>query len=243
MKRTNILKIISYVVIILILSCNCNTNKAKENKIFDEKEKKLINLAISDLENAYQWVIQYAIMTYYENIDGESRIIDKLHKDFYVGLYSTIAVDSYDGYLAEFTLKARGIGYYTRCYNRIIYDDFVYEYWCVEINGLPWSGVDNVFNRNYYFIIAKAENERAKREIIKKETQFFDKYVIDENKVIEFPMDMKSLYRLGAWIYPGNFKDSELKNFMVIIDPKTKEYIEVPLDYYEKMKKWWEFWK
>ena len=38
---------------------------------------------------------------------------------------------------------------------------------------------------------------------------------IDENISLEFPTDLRSLYRLKAWLFPRNFKDSDLKTYKV----------------------------
>ncbi len=109
----------------------------------------------------------------------------------------------------------------TECLLRTEYKSEIYEYWAVK----EWKTGLYVQAK---FVIAKSPTLDGKRKILHTSDQFFEKYEIDKDFSVTFPVDdLKTLYHLKAWEYPGNFKDSDLKNFQVYITLE-KKYEKIP---------------
>ena len=72
------------------------------------------------------------------------------------------------------------------------------------------------------FVIAKAPTLDGKREIIHTTDQFIEKYEIDKDFSVVFPVDnLGILYGLKAWDFPENFKNSNLNEFIVDVSDKA----------------------
>ena len=55
---------------------------------------------------------------------------------------------------------------------------------------------------------------------MKESDQFIESYS-GGNKLIRLPLDdMELLYDMQAWLFPGNYKNSDLKNKQVVMDNK-----------------------
>ncbi len=81
--------------------------------------------------------------------------------------------------------------------------------------GKPWSGQ---VPRSEFFVV-RTKQIYGSREILKQSDQFFDRHEVDNGKEIKLPVDdMKLLYDLRAWSFPENYKNSDLKNIVVVID-------------------------
>ncbi len=130
----------------------------------------------------------------------------------------------------------------TECFLRSEYKKEIYEYWAIK-----QSTFRRYQNETDYvpikFVIAKASALNGKRTILHTSNQFFEKYEIDKEFSVVFPMDdLKILYFLGAWFYPDNFKSSDLKNFQVLAIGGRK-YKKGPWPPPPPPKRFWEFWK
>lgn len=104
----------------------------------------------------------------------------------------------------------------TECFLRTEYKGVMYEYWVVK----EWK-------RGLYdqakFIVAKAAALNAQRTIIHTSDQFIERYEIDKEFSVVFPIEnLRTLYGLEAWLYPDHYKNSNLKDFEVIMPEKGK---------------------
>ncbi len=121
----------------------------------------------------------------------------------------------------------------TECYLRAEYKGEIYEYWVIKEYTLRSN------YRQAKFIIVKAVALNSERVVIHSCSQFVEKYKIDEEFSVVFPIeDMKILKDLGAWAYRDNFKYSNLKDFAVL-EPEMGKYVKKPMS----PKRFWEFWK
>ncbi len=109
----------------------------------------------------------------------------------------------------------------TECLLRTDYKGEIYEYWVIR----EWkTGI----YRQAKFVIAKADALNSERTILHTSDQFFEKYEIDKDFSVVFPIDdLKTLYHLKAWHFPDNYKNSDLKNFQVFVK-REKKYKKVP---------------
>ncbi len=138
----------------------------------------------------------------------------------------------------------------TECFLRTEFKGEIYEYWVVK----EW--IPGIFVQAK-FVIAKAPTLDGKREIIHTADQFIDKYDIDKDFSVVFPVDnLGILYNLKAWDFPDNYKNSNLNEFIVGFSDKAVEKFDrgesikdMPDKYlFEKFpwpppKRFWEFWK
>jgi hypothetical protein len=104
----------------------------------------------------------------------------------------------------------------TECFLRTEYKGEIYEYWVVK----EWKTGIYVQAK---FVIAKAPTLNGKRKIIHTTDQFIEKYEIDKDFSVVFPVDnLRTLYNLQAWDFPDNYKNSNLNEFKVFMPEKGK---------------------
>ncbi len=104
----------------------------------------------------------------------------------------------------------------TDCFLRTEYNGEIYEYWVVK----EWK--TGIYHQSK-FVIAKAPTLNGKCKIIHTSYQFIEKYEIDKDFSVVFPIDdLEVLYDLQAWYYPDNYRNSDLNDFQVIMYKKGK---------------------
>lgn len=87
----------------------------------------------------------------------------------------------------------------------------------MKVDGTEWADVKS----RAEFYVVKTDTVYGKREVLKSSNQFIEGYEVADGYLIKFPQDdLRVLYELQAWLYPENFKNSDLKNKQVVMDDK-----------------------
>lgn len=171
------------------------------------------NKMIENMKSAGHWVIGEGASTFAGG--GKEAMHRKLVDTWGVSLWAEPSVET-DRYLARFIIHARGIAYDIHdLYRERIGDDF-YEFWLIKVAAKEWSGERG---RSVFFV-TKTQDAYGKREILKESDQFIESYSVGD-ALIRLPLDdMELLYDMQALLFPGNYKNSDLKNRQVVMDDK-----------------------
>ena len=171
------------------------------------------NKMSENMNSAGHWIIREGVNTFSDG--GKEAIHRKLVDDWGVQIWVDPWVET-DRYLAQFRIKARGINYDIHNLHREKVGDVFYEFWLIKVAAKEWSGERD---RSAFFV-TKTDDVYGKREIVKESDQFIESYS-GGNKLIRLPLDdMELLYDMQAWLFPGNYKNSDLKNKQVVMDNK-----------------------
>ncbi|MEX2961984.1 hypothetical protein [Microbulbifer sp. TYP-18] len=167
--------------------------------------------SIESLKQASVWVIEEGIRTFSQR--GKEAIFKKLIDEWGVQLWVDPWVET-DVYLARFAVKARGINYEILNLDRTKIGANLYEFWIVKVTAVEWSGESD----RTMFYVTKTDSVYGKREILTSSDQFIQSYTVDSENTIEFPVnDSKILFDMQAWLFPKNYKSSNLKNIEAIM--------------------------
>ncbi len=171
------------------------------------------NKMIKNMKVAGRWIISDGVRTF--STGGKNAIHRKLVDDWGVQIWVDPWVET-DRYLAQFRIKARGIHYDIHNLHREKIDNGIYEFWLIKVAAREWSGE----HERSVFFITKTRETYGQREILKESDQFIESYSVGE-KEIRLPLDdMELLYDMQAWLFPDNYKNSDLKDKKVIMDGK-----------------------
>ena len=90
----------------------------------------------------------------------------------------------------------------------------------IEGVGLRAEYTPTVNSDDGVFFVAKATDIHGSREIVEKSDQFISEYLlVERGREFVLPVDdLRLLYDMEAWLYPGNYRDSELKSRKVSMD-------------------------
>lgn len=188
-----------------------NSECGNGNSVNDEFYK---NKMIKNLNAASIWLIEEGVHTF--NKSGKNGIHRKLVDKWGVQIWVDPWIES-ERYINGFWIKARGINHEVINFHREIYQGVIYEFWVVKVDGKEWVDVKS----RAEFHVVKTDKKYGKREILKSSNQFIEKYNIVEGYSIKFPQDnLQILYELQAWLYPENYKNSDLKNKQIVMDGK-----------------------
>ena len=178
-------------------------------------EEALINRAVTDLNAASRWVIEEGIPVYSQQ--GMKVFKRKLRDEWVVGHYGIKPYLEERGYMARFSIKARGINHSIRNLYREQVGDAFYEFWVVNVTALDWAGVDN----RAEFFVTKTQEVYGVREILTQSDQFLPSYRIAGGREIVFPVDdLMVLYNMQAWEFPDNYRGVDINAMKVFVDRK-----------------------
>lgn len=195
-------------------------------KTDSEHFKKMEELAI--------WFIETGIGQYYERKGKNNYKLRPGDEEWFVNYPDAIWISDYiekQGYfdgIAEIEKNRKiariifGFDRYrlmnmTECFLRTDFKGEIYEYWVVKEwkTGFEYSQAK--------FIIARTTALNGQRTILHTSDQFIEKYEIDKEFSVLFPIDdLRTLYGLQAWHFPDNFKNSNLNEFQVFMPEKGK---------------------
>lgn len=165
-----------------------------------------------NLKNASTWLIQDGVKMFSEK--GKKGLHRKLVDEWGVLLWVDPWVES-ERYIDSFWIKARGINYQVTNFQRESLSSGIYEFWIVKINGTDWSGE---LPRSVFYV-TKTDDIYGHREILKTSDQFIESYTVNNDTKIDFQTDEpKKLYEMQAWLFPENYKESDLKNTEAIMN-------------------------
>lgn len=203
-----------------------------------ERLQTMDNLHLNNMQKISSWFIETAIGQYYVRKGKEVYKAKPGHPEWLedypdvAWIYDYLKIRGYAWGVPEIERNRtiarcrQAFGRYdlfneTECFLRSEYKGEIYEYWVVK----EWkTGI----YLQAKFVIAKAPTLNGKRKIIHTSDQFIEKYEIDKEFSVVFPIDdLKALYHLKAWEYPDNFKNSDLKNFQVFVT-REKKYEKIP---------------
>lgn len=216
------------VIFVCFSGCEDHVNPTKEysnsnqsnREVKTEFPQKYVNDKVRLLNISY-WFIEEGLSLYYLTND-KTAIKNYVLKQGAL-LYGQTAIEEY-GLIAQFVPQTQFYRNSVMCYKRQEERESVYEYWVIK----EW-GINSILKyRNCSFLITKSKNTKGKRTILYVSDQFFDFYKVDQNISIYFPTDLEAIYRLKAWDFPGNFRNSELLKFKVVYS-KDKGFQKVPL--------------
>jgi hypothetical protein len=194
-----------FVVILMSISA-CGNAEMKDEELYKKK-------SIENMKVASVWVIEEGVRTFSK--EGKEGVFRKLLDEWGVQLWVDPWVES-DVYMARFAVKARGINYEILNLHRTTISSNLYEFWIVKVTGADWSGESS----RSKFYITKTDDIYGHREILKESDQFIESYSVGD-ALIRLPLDdMELLYDMQAWLFPGNYKNSDLKNRQVVMDDK-----------------------
>lgn len=170
------------------------------------------NKMIENMNSAGHWMIREGISTFADG--GKEAVHRKLVDDWGVQIWVDPWIET-DRYLAQFRIKARGINYDIHNLHREKVGDDFYEFWIIKVAAKEWSGERD---RSIFFV-TKTQDVYGQREIVKESDQFIESYSVVDT-LISLPLDdMKLLYDMQAWLFPENYKNSDLKNKQVVMMP------------------------
>jgi len=210
MKR----KLAQYLLITLTISLSSYSYGEMKNAEFYEEK------AIEDMKSASIWVIEEGVHVYSQK--GKEGVFRKLLDEWAVQLWVDPWIES-ERYIDGFWVKARGINYEIINFQREELPSGIYEFWIVKVDGTDWSGESH---RSMFYVV-KTDDVYGRREILKTSDQFIESYLVDPDRTIYFSTDdPKKLYEMQAWLYPDNYKESDLKNIEAVMNADGD--IEVP---------------
>lgn len=197
---------------IILIVCLCLASGFIMAETKEEKEIRLIKKNISFVENSKEWIVKNIIEFSYSDSDPQNNIDKVLMNKFHSSMKGTSYFIDEDRAFVDIIIFSRGIYYFIYCYEREEYNGDIYEYWFINKDGTDWSGV----TRSAEFIITKSNSLHGKREIIKRSDQFFEKYTIDNVDIVTFEKsNMWKVHKLEPWLYPLNYKNSDLDEYYV----------------------------
>ncbi|MCP5008065.1 MAG: hypothetical protein GY941_29635, partial [Planctomycetes bacterium] len=191
------------------------------------------HIHLNNMQKISSWFIETAIGQYYERKGKEvykKRPGDPEWLENYpdaVWIYDYIKIRGYIYTVPEIERNRtiarcrQAFGRYnlmnvTECFLRTDYKGEIYEYWVVK----EWK---TGLYTQAKFVIAKAAALNSERTIIHTSDQFIEIHEIDKEFSVVFPIEnLRTLYGLTAWLFPENFKNSDLKDFEVIMPEKGK---------------------
>lgn len=192
----------SLVFFMLIAACG-NGGSVDDDKY---KMKMMENMTSASL-----WIIQDGINVFSEK--GKNGIHRKLVDEWGVQIWVDPWVET-ERYLAQFRIKARGINYDIHNLYREKAGRYFYEFWLIKIAAKSWSGESD----RSIFYMTKTTDIYGHREILETSDQFFDSYKVD-NRVIRLPTNnLELLYDMEAWLFPDNYRESDLKDRKVVMN-------------------------
>lgn len=167
---------------------------------------------MSNLDAASRWLIEEGILTYTKL--GKAGLHRKLVGEWGVLLWVDPWIES-EHYLAQFRIKARGINYDIHNLHRKQVGNRYFEFWVSKIVAKDWSGEET---RSVFYVV-ETDDRFGARTIVLKSDQFIEEYQVEGEKRISLPTgDLNLLYKLEAWAFPQNYRNSELKDKDVIMD-------------------------
>ena len=191
-------------LIFFILVSACGNSDMKDDEFYKQK-------SIESLKQASVWVIEEGVRTFSQK--GKEGVFRKLLDEWGVQFWVDPWVET-DIYLARFAVKARGVNYEILNLDRTKIDSNLYEFWIVKVTASEWSGESG----RTRFYVTKTDTVYGKREILASDDQFIQSYAVDSENTIEFPVsDSKILFDMQAWLFPENYKSSNLKNIKAIM--------------------------
>ena len=169
------------------------------------------NKMMNNMKLASLWIIEDGIQVFTEK--GKDGLHRKLVDEWGVQIWVDPWVES-ERYLALFRIKARGINYDIHNLFREKVGGLIYEFWLVKVSGTSWSGEGD----RSVFLITEAEEIFGKRKVLKSSDQVIQDYQIG-NVSIQLPIkNMELLYDMQAWLFPENYKYSDLAKKEVVMD-------------------------
>ena len=180
--------------------------------------------AYDRLEKAMAWVIRYGIAVV--RVRGGAFLASKLSEKFKVGQYSQPLIDRQDTF-ALFMIRARGYYYAIEVLHRQEIDGTLFKYWVVHASTPNRDSNDDTPLHHCRFFVTEAK-EDGSRVIVKRAEQYFPSYLTASGAQLVVPeIDLRVLYGLKAWQYPGCFPDSALPQHEVVVDER-RGYQVVP---------------
>ncbi len=204
-----------------------------------ESMQRTDNKHLKEMEELAFWFIETGLGQYYERKGKNDYELRPGDQNWFVNYPDAIWIRDFikkSGYLHGIPEVERNrkiakfmLGYdryrlmnVTECFLRTDHKEEIYEYWVVK----EWKS--GLHYRQVKFIIVKTAALNNQRTIIHTSDQFFEKYEIDKEFTVAFPIeDLKTLYGLQAWDFPDNYKSSDLNEFRVIAT-REKKYEKVP---------------
>ncbi len=218
-----------FILLFLAGGYNISKNKGLENKrpmnmkSFKEPAKNVefyIKKAKEDLKQASLWIIEEGVSVFSRK--GKKGLHRKLVDEWGVIIRLQPLVER-ERYLALFYLMASGIDHTIHNLYREKVGGNYYEFWLIKVTGTSWSGAEE---RSIFFI-TKTKDIYGKRKVLKQSDQFIPTYQVSDGEEIMFPVhNLKLLYDMEAWLYPQNYKNSDLKNKRVKRDDNGGFYLE-----------------
>jgi hypothetical protein len=201
---TKIMKSVMAVVMASLAACSQGQSEMSDVDLYRSR-------AVENMKSASTWIIEEGSEVYSQK--GKAGVFRKLLDEWSVQLWVDPWIES-DTYIARFGIKSRGINYEIINLHRETLSGGIYEFWITKVDGADWSGE----SKRSMFYVTRTNDIFGRREILEANDQFVDNYSVDVGKVIYFPKDdPKILFDMEAWLYPDNYKDSDLKNIKVVM--------------------------
>ena len=195
---------LAFVFMLLLSGAGAAAAELIENQFYSNKMAKNIN-------SAGHWIIREGVHRFSEG--GKQAIHRKLVDDWGVQIWVDPWIET-QRYLAQFRIKARGIHYdIHNLYREKAGDDF-YEFWLIKVAAKTWSGE----RARSMFFVAKTQDIYGKRTIVQQSDQFIESHSVGD-RLIRLPLNnMELLYDMQAWLFPQNYKNSDLNHKPVVMD-------------------------
>jgi len=212
--RINVAKYVRYTALVfMMLISACKDSSSVDDEF--HKNKMIENMKLSSL-----WIVKEGVSVFFR--DGKNGLHRKLVDEWGVQIWVDPWVET-DRYLAQFRIKARGINYDIHNLHRETVGGDYYEFWLIKVAAKPWSGEVN----RSVFLITKTKEIYGAREIVKQSNQFLGKYQVEEGEEITLPVDdLELLYDMQAWLFPENYRNSDLKDRKVVMDSDGRITLE-----------------
>ena len=169
-----------------------------------ERREKIRQKSINVLTESSNWIITHGIGDFYKtkNLSGISKHIYERNVSFvYEGVFKD---EKY--FLAKTAIRYAPYGAEITCWQRINYNNMIYEYWTIAY------GSKQAIPFIMRFVIARADTLTDERQILRDAKVFFKEFKIDDKMTIRYPLENpRFVYVLEPWRFPNAFKGTELE--------------------------------
>lgn len=180
--------------------------------------------AIERLEAASVWLITEVTGQLYSDRSFSDVLPRELIKRYKLTSLNSPKVNG-ENHILRFIPKSRGIYYDIELMEEAEHQGQIYEYWKIYISSKSWATKQGNECR---FLVTRAANKSAQRQIVKDEKQFFHSYYVDHTSVLnlDYQDDLKLRYKLRPWALKECFQNyPQITQEKIMLLPDGK-YVE-----------------
>lgn len=241
------------ILFMVVMMANAEDFETSRKENFDER----FSVAIPQLEKSKIYLVRHIEEEYLNALNNgdnkgqewEQSLKKKLDIDFYgTGLYYRPRIESSLHKAVKSPYLAKAIQQYGFLFDiRAVFCESLgehqYCYWVVH--KLPlYNNLKKWYPGEMEFILTRASGAESAKEIIYSSDQYVQEYTDPEtNETLKFDEENLSyLDNLKAWENPLSFKNSDLKNWVIIgkgdFDSGNWEYDKRRITWFEKWREW-----